>query len=445
MQHNKDRFDLTARKRSDDPGYLNDEDPTKGGPRPRKRTAVLFRGYQDMEFTEELRIAMRSVITELSLGSGGEYEAFLLYNVKGLGRSLMNLTEEERQAIVDDKVPPEFRTITILWNEMLWPDRYPLIPKKAQTVHTSQWLPVQWFAEMHPEFDFYFNWEMDVRYTGHTYDLVSKAHDWAKEQPRKGLWERNARFYIPSFHNHNFTWFSEVVESRYTDEVKTDHNDGTVWGPHPPKNQPLKAWDPLPPTKKINPDWGVGEDADLVTFLPLFEPGPTHYASLYAWFNYDEKLRGNGGPGRRASIITFVRLSHRLVSMMELENTQAPGRHMGSEQFPAAVCLHHGLKAVYAPLSLFADRRWPAQAADFIFNNGDQQRVLDTYPYLPRTGSGSGGTDSSFGMGREHNFFNTVSYYFRAKLALELYVRWLGYEIDGVGGEKVCVFVVPGY
>ena len=437
IRENSDRFDLSARKRPNETGYDNYGGTTSEGPQPHKRTAVLIRGYQGMVFTEEIIMTIRSLITELALGTGGEYEVFFLYNVKGLGRSINNLTETEYQQIIAERIPPEFQSMTTLWNEMLWPDRYPLLPERARIVHTSQWLPVQWFAQIHPEFDFYFNWEMDVRYTGHAYDLVSKVHDWTTQQPRKGLWERNSRFFIPSYHNDNYSWFSEISQSRYTDEVKSRSNDGTIWGPYPPKKQSVKPWDPLPPTRGVNPEWGIGEDADLVTFLPMFDPPDTHYAFLHAWFNYDEKLRGHGGPVRRASIVTFCRLSNRLVNMMEIENTQEPGRHMGSEQFPAAISLHHGLKAVYAPHSLFMERQWPAQAADFIFNNGDQERVLNAYPYLPRTGAGSGGTDSSFGMGREHNFFTESTFYYRAKLALSLYLKWLGYEVDGVGGEKV--------
>ena len=438
IEENKGRFDLSPRGKPNETGYDKHGGSTSEGPQPRKRTAVLIRGYQSMVFTDEVIMSIRSLITELALGSGGEYEVFFLYNVKGLGRSVYNLTEPEYRGIIQEQIPLEFQAMTVLWNEMLWPDRYPLIPEGARIVHTSQWLCVQWFAQMHPEFDFYFNWELDVRYTGHNYDFVSKVNDWTAQQPRKGLWERNSRFFIPSYHNHNYSWFSEVVQSRYTDQAKTHSNDGTIWGPLPPKGQPGRPWDQTPPTKEVNQYWGVGEDADLITFLPMFEPSVTHYAFLHAWFNYNEKMRGNGGPDRRASIVTFYRLSNRLVNMMEIENTQKPGHHMGSEQFPEAVCLHHGLKAVYAPHSLLMEKQWPAQATDFIFNNGDQKRVLDRYPYLARTGTGSGGTDSCFGMGREHNFFSISTFYYRAKLALDLYKQWLGFEVDGVGGEKVC-------
>ena len=435
---NRNRFDMTARKRPDHPDYIKTEESVGSGPQARKRSAILLRGYMEMRFTEELMQNMRAVITELALGSGGEYQVFLLYNVKGLGRSLDNLTASEYRHVVNEQVPPEFRAMTVLWNEMMWPGRYPLIPEEETVVHTSQWLPLQWFAQKHPQFDFYFNWEIDVRFTGHAYDFANKVHEWTTKQPRKLLWERNNRFFIPEYHDNNWTWFSEIVASRYSDiKVIPESDEGTVWGPWPPVGQPVKYWDPVPPSSAPNDEWGVGEDADLVTFMPMFDPQPTHYANLGAWFNYDQSLSDNGGPNRRGSVVTFYRLSNRLLGMMDLENTQEPGHHMGSEQWPHSVCLHHGLKAVYAPVSIFMDRKWPARALDWIFNNGDQDSVLEHFQYLPRTGAGSGGTDSVFGLGREHNFWNTATFYYRVKFGLDLYKRFLGYEVDGVGGPEV--------
>jgi hypothetical protein len=437
IQENRDRFDFTPRIRPDEQGYQMNGEPEQPGKISKKRTAVLIRGYQDMDFYPELSRMIRSVVMELGLGTGGEYEVFLLYNIKGLGKPIDSLSESEQRAIIDEKIPAEFRNITILWNEMLWPSRYPLLPEEARVVHVSQWLPVQWFAKQRPEFDFYWNWEMDVRYSGHAYDFVTKTTEWARKQPRKGLWERNSRFYIPSYHDRNFTLFSDAVESRYPLQVQTHEQDGLIWGPFPPRDVKTKSWDVKPPTKLPNDEWGVGEEADFITYLPMFEPSPTHYSQLGAWYNYDEKLRGNGGPNRRATIITFNRLSHRLISMMDLENLEEPGHHMGSEQWGQAVSMHHGLKAVYVPQAVYMSKKWPAKAAEFIFNNGDDPKVLEKFQYLPRTGSGSGGTDSCFGLGREFPFFNLSSYYYRAKLGANLYRWFLGQAVDGIGGETV--------
>jgi hypothetical protein len=50
-------------------------------------------------------------------------------------------------------------------------------------------MPMQYFAYQHPEYDYYWNWEMDARNTGHWYHLFDKVTQWAQKQPRKGLWE----------------------------------------------------------------------------------------------------------------------------------------------------------------------------------------------------------------------------------------------------------------
>ena len=48
----------------------------------KKRSAVIFRSYNGLVYTSDMLRVMRSVIMELVLGSGGEYEAFLLVQVK---------------------------------------------------------------------------------------------------------------------------------------------------------------------------------------------------------------------------------------------------------------------------------------------------------------------------------------------------------------------------
>src|ERR1700759_1982962 len=102
---------------------------------------------------------------------------------------------------------------------------------------------------------------MDDRYTGHWYHLFQKTSSWAKDQPRKGLWERNARFYIPSEHG---TWedFSHMVRVQtehgtasksnmftnlvnnpsvpdYVKDEMTTKAEKAIWGPEPPLLDPL--------------------------------------------------------------------------------------------------------------------------------------------------------------------------------------------------------------
>ena len=310
------------------------------------------------------------------------------------------------------------------------------------SVHVSQWLPVQWLAQQHPNFDFYWNWEMDVRYTGHYYQFAEKTSEWAKNQPRKGLWERNLRFYVPKFHGDYATTFRDFIQKRYERKSKKGvvESDSSIWGPYPPPDQATTPFDDLPPLNTLTPvndnfTWGVGEEADVLTFLPMFNPDTTHYALRNIYYNYPKALNP-AGPPRRATIITFYRISHRLLSTMHLENVRDPGHHMSSEIWPQGAALHHGFKAVYVPHSVYHERKWPAKALDFIFNNGDSPRVINEFKDVPVVGEGSGGWESVFGLDREHNFDDS-SWYFRSSLSATLYKRLLGYEVEGIGGDAV--------
>ena len=139
---------------------------------------------------------------------------------------------------------------------------YPLIPAEVNNVHQSQWLSVQKFAQDHPKFDHYFNWEFDTRFTGHHYNLLEKLATFAKKQPRKGLWERNERYYIPSFHD-RFSTFRLAVQKVAGDE--------SIWVPPPtPGVDPVGPKAPSLEPKDDSFHWGVGEEADYISLAPMF-------------------------------------------------------------------------------------------------------------------------------------------------------------------------------
>lgn len=301
--------------------------------------------------------------------------------------------------------------MTILWNDAMIRAWYPALPEKVSDVHVSQWLSVQRFAQERPEFDYYWNWELDSRYTGHHYDLLEKLSHFAEEQPRKGLWERNERFYIPSLHGDYATEFRKSVQSRSTQ---------TIWqAPILPDVDPIG---PKPPVKNPEDDdyeWGVGEPADYITLGPIFNPNGTAWVGGPDVWGY--KLGASGTP-RRTTIITQSRCSKRLLDTMHLENLA--GNHVSSEMTPQTVALHHGLKAVYAPHPVFFDREWKKDSLERWFNPG------------PEGQSGSG-LESPFGWGREGRFAGSTWYY-RAEAPMRLYNNWMGWEDSGIGGKKVC-------
>ncbi|OAA68067.1 hypothetical protein SPI_00262 [Niveomyces insectorum RCEF 264] len=383
------------------------------------RTAILLRSYTGKEYTENDRYIIRSLVSELALRSGGEYQVFLLVHVKEPGVDLLadrRAYEAQRRAAV----PPEFRGMTLLWNDAAVRDRYPRLARghhgAATDVHSAQWLPVQAFAQEFREFAHVWNWEMDTRLTGHAYDMLEKLAAFAKRQPRKGLWERNERYYIPGYYGAYDTAFRASVDAA---AAAAGHD--AVWGaPRLPFIHPVGPSPPLPAGPGYDDDyqWGTDEEADLITLAPLFDPRDSGWILGNDVWAYSDENHTSGSLPRRGSIGTQCRLSRALLDIMHVESLR--GNHAASEMVPGTVSLLHGLKAVFAPIPVFMDRPIsPARLARW-FNSG------------PRGGS-SGGPDSAMGWGREDRF-RGATWYYRAGPPQRLYNNWVGYEDNGVGG-----------
>ncbi|QSS65861.1 hypothetical protein I7I51_06712 [Histoplasma capsulatum] len=400
---NADRFSADLSLLADLP-----QDSPRRQIEPEARTAVLIRTYVGKTYSDNDMQTIRSLVSELSLQSGGEYSVILLLHVKD--EEIEIEKDEVYQQVVEENVPKEFWDMTVLWNIPVVSKRYPrLVKMKLTDVHRSQWLSVQHFALTHPQYKFIWNWELDSRFTGHHYEFTNKLDIFACSQPRRGLWERNARFYIPALHgsyNHTF----RTIVQRFENEA--------VWGAMPidhPHPRPIGPSPPVgSPDKDTDYKWGVGEDADYIGFLPIFHPIGTEWVIRNEIYGY----LGQATP-RRASLITHSRLSRRLLLTMDRENMF--GRHMSSELFPVSTALLHGFKAVAAPHPIYSDKDLPAESADRWFNPGINGR------------SGSS-QDSPFGWKRESRFLD-LSWYYRANLAGRLYWNFLGWRKDWTGGR----------
>lgn len=410
------------------------------------RTAVLLRTWDDYEYDEEDVLALRALISELSLQSGGEYVVHFLIHVKDNDKQIW-ADDKVYQQVLKDSLPAEFEGMGTLWSERQMSLIYGGLEEsnyRDRNVHgayRSTFMPVTYFAHQHPEFEYFWHWEMDVRYTGHYYHLFKQVAQWADKQPRKGLWERSSRFYVPEVHGswEDFSqmvrvqtehgtnsqankWSSHLPPNPAMPEQETRKPEKPIWGPEPPLDFPEIEIDEAvkPPTTYTEDKytWGVGEAADLIVFNPLFDPDNTNWILNNDVTGYN---RSRGFPPRRTAINTAGRLSRRLLETMHRE--QAIYRHtMFSEMWPASCALHHGLKAVYVPHPVFIDRKWPVQYLAAIYNNG-------------RNGASGGARLSVFSDERQHNFLGTTWYY-HAGHAPNMWKRWLGYKVDGDGGEE---------
>ena len=379
---------------------------------PEKRTAVLLRSYTGMEYTENDRQTIRALVSELSLKSGGEYEVFILLHVRD--RSLKIFDESETyQAVLQENIPPEFHGMTVLWNDdVVWDIYTELNDENERSVHTAQWLSVQKFSHDHPDFDYFWNWEMDFRYTGHHYDLLDSLSKFARRQPRRGLWERNEQWYVPEYHGDFDTSYRKDVEQRW--------GNNTVWGPvSRPFVNPVGPKPPVSTPWDDDYEWGIGEDADVITVSPIFNPVHSNWIITNHLWGFTDEDHHTWDLPRRTTIVTQSRVSKRLLDIMHVENKR--GNHIASEMTPQSISLLHGFKAVFAPHPVFVDRDWSGEFLDTWFNPGEK-------------GSCSG-YGSPMGWGRERRYQGNTWYY-RAEPPNRLYNNWMGWTDTGIGGKR---------
>lgn len=409
-----------------------------------QRSALVIRTWDEYVYREEDILYLRALISELAIGSGGEYDVHLLVHVKD-SRVPIWADAEVYKKHLREHVPEEFWSITTLWSEtqmlMLYQGLYDTLARgpdlPVHGVYRGLQMAMQHFAHNHPQYAFFWQWELDIRYTGHYYHLFDRAISWAKQQPRKGLWERSGRFYVPTVHG---TWedFKQMV--RVHTEMGTDtaptifskngknlhaqkpELDDPVWGPQRPRDP--NDWfeienDPEPPTtyEKDKYVWGVGEEADLITFNPIFDPEGTTWGLAHDLTGYNTT---EGLPPRRSAIVTAGRMSRRLLETMHRE-TAFKKHHAFSEMWPAMAAFQHGYKAVYIPHPMYIDREWPTEYMAGVLNAG-------------KNGASGGARTSVFGD-REHNL-RGVTWYYNDGFSLNFWLRWLGFKVNNDGGEE---------
>jgi hypothetical protein len=167
-------------------------------------------------------------------------------------------------------------------------------------------MSLQKFAVDHPEYEYIYNWEMDIRYIGNYYEFFTKTNEWARQEPFDPSMRRSQKYYIPEIHN----------------------------------------W--------TRPDTVEDEEADLIQYGPIFD-------QIGSKWNFEEDVVGyvNGtDTPRRAVIISASRLSRKLLLKMNHVNAELR-QAVAPEAFPATVALHYGMKAVFVPHPVFIDRPWP--------------------------------------------------------------------------------------
>lgn len=158
-------------------------------------------------------------------------------------------------------------------------------------------------------------------------------------------------------------------------------------------------------------EWGVGEEADLITFLPIFDPTDTQWLFRNRLWGLPEDVP------RRTTPVAMGRVSRELLHQMHIIQIQR-GMGLVSEMTPPSLALWHGLKAAHVPQPLYLDGKWTSKETGRTMNLGEPDKI-------------NGGPDSLWNWDHlwDHVLYR-LTYMFTTQTAEDFYQRWLGYPID---------------
>ncbi|KAM3422028.1 hypothetical protein BST61_g2404 [Cercospora zeina] len=303
------------------------------------RTAVVLRSWDTYEYGTNHKAWLRALVTELALDTAGKFQVFLLVDVKNPKFGDLLGDEVLYGQILARTVPEEFQDMALLFNERLLQEWYPTVSNHKAKDQMYQALQI--FSYSFPEFDYIWQLEMDARFTGHVGHMLKDAAAWAQEQPRKNLWERNARFYIPGLWDNDYTAFSAALDEEFAD------SEDTIWGPAPSAETYVAPRGPVPPPRSDS-SWGITEPADLITLAPMINPIGTKWVFESEVYNFSPTKKSTLRLPRRMAMISMTRTSRRLLQTISLHQRQT-GAWLVSEATPETYSFLHGFKAVYVP------------------------------------------------------------------------------------------------
>lgn len=332
------------------------------------RQAIVVRTWSTYRYTEEDMWNIRSLITEASLATDGQYTVFLLVDYKTTNGSYIHESDERYREALAQSVPPEFRDIAVLFDVSLQKSWYEKVEEFRPMWQIMQ--PLQLFAYFYPEFDHYWQFEMDTRFTSHAGKMLRQFHNFGAKQPYKQSRERASWTYIPRIHG-TYAEFSEKVNN-------TLEGNATVWGPVPIIDVP----DPLKPRPPMNDSqdnfkYGLDEDADLLLLSPLFE---VKRFNKYEDWVFKDWIRGfsqlSWEVPRFSNAPAQARAGRNLLHAIHSAQHEK-GLRVPSEATLPSFALWNGLKVVQVPQPNF---QWPTrsiQELNVIHNGGEIRKFKD--------------------------------------------------------------------
>ncbi|KAK3713393.1 hypothetical protein LTR37_008585 [Vermiconidia calcicola] len=331
------------------------------------RQAIVLRTWSTYVYKPEDYWNLRSTLTEAALATNGEYTVFLLVDVKQDDGYKIHEDDDFYREVLEASVPREFWDIAVLFHKSLQESWYQKVGEFRPSWQIMQ--PFQLFAHFYPEFDHYWQFEMDTRFTADAGQMLRAFHKFGSESPYKQARERSSWTYMPSIHGTYEDFTAGVNESL--------NGDATVWGPIEINAIP-KPFGEKPPVDDPTEDdfeWLAGSGADLLLLTPLVDV--LRFKTQDDWTYKD--WRGGFGQTvvpRFTSAPAQARASWTLLEAIH-QGQHEKGLHVPSEATLPSFAMWHGLKVVQVPFPKFQHPARDLEELNMIYNGGPPTQFPD--------------------------------------------------------------------
>lgn len=220
--------------------------------------------------------------------------------------------------------------------------------------------PLQLFAHFYPEFDHFWQFEMDTRFTGDVGKMLRAFNDFGKEEPSKQARERASWTYMPRVHG-TYEKFSAAINETMGGEA--------AWGPvKMGKIKPIGPKMPVDGPKGDNFRIGVGQDADLLLLGQLHEVRRIQTGNDWIFKDWYRGGEGMNDP-RFVSVPAQARASQELLEAIHIAQHKT-GIRVPSEATLPTFALWHGLKVVGLPIPKYQHAERNVEELNFVYNGG---------------------------------------------------------------------------
>lgn len=258
--------------------------------------------------------------------------------------------------------------------------------------------PVQLLALHYPEFDHFWQLEMDTRFLGDAGKFLDSMAMVARNEPRKQALER-ANFWHMISETGDYGEFSRAVD-------KASKGGSEAWGPMRIREiLPIGPEPPVADPRNDTFEWGVGEDADALVMSCCYDATKPNDWAFRDWIYGFRK----GVRTRRFFCPPAIQRGSRALLLVVHQAQLEMALRVPSEATLPSFALWHGLKLSFPQHPVFHQR------------NDDEEYRAAWWKGGPRASSTGVGPDSI-----DHPSGEGLSFWWGSAWPREIFSAWTG-------------------